>query len=148
MKLKINLFLIAWMFISNGFSQQSLEQKDSIAKNISPIQNKAIVFVIRPTAFAFAIRMDVSCDTTYIGTTGPKSFLYTVLSPGSYTFLSRSENNAFLEVTFEAGKIYYLEQEVKMGMIYARTKLKLVEEEKGRKFLSKSKLDHSNQYSR
>ena len=132
--------------VSFTFGQLTLQQQDSIAKSLAPVPNKAIVYIVRPTSFGFAIRMDINCDSTYIGTTGPKSYIYTVLSPGTYTFLSRSENKSFLEVSLEAGKIYYLEQEVKMGMIYARTKLKLADEEKGKKFLSKCQLDHTNKY--
>lgn len=145
MNLKIKLFLIASMFFSAGYSQQS-EQKDSTGKLLTAFPDKAVVYVIRPTSFAFAIRMDVKCDSVYIGTTGPKSYIYTVLTPGSYTFLSQSENKSFLEISLEAGKIYYLEQQVKMGIVYARTKLKLVDEEKGKSFLAKCKLDHTNQY--
>jgi hypothetical protein len=145
MKQKISLFLITWLFISAGFSQET-EPKDSTGKVLPAISDKAIVYIIRPSSLAFAIRMDVNCDSTYIGTTGAKRYLYTVLSPGKYTFLSRSENKSTLEVSLEAGKIYYLEQQVKMGMIYARTKLKLVDEEKGKGILSKCKLDHTNKY--
>jgi len=43
-------------FISSAFGQLSLQQQDSIAKSLVPIQDKAVVFVIRPTAYAFAIR--------------------------------------------------------------------------------------------
>jgi len=143
--LKLILGVILLLLFIPTFGQ-TLQQQDSIAKSLVSIQDKAIVYVLRPTSYGFAIRMDVSCDTSYIGTTGAKSYIYTILSPGKYTFLSRSENKAFLDVTVEAGKTYYLEQQVKMGMIYARTKLNLVDEEKGKKFLAKCKLDHTNQY--
>ena len=117
--------IVFLFFTSSAFSQLTLQQQDSIAKSLVPIQDKAVVFVIRPTAYAFAIRMDVKCDSVYIGTTGPKSYIYTVLSPGTYTFLSRSENKSFLEVSLEAGKIYYLEQQVKMGGDLCANKIKV-----------------------
>ncbi len=146
--LKQLLVIIFLLIFNSSFAQISEQQpdRDSIAKALLPIPGRAIVFVVRPTSFASLIRMDVNCDTTYIGTTGPKRYVYTVLPPGKYTFLSRSQNKSFLEITVEAGKIYYLEQQVKMGAIYARTNLKLAEEADGKKFLAKCKLDHTNQY--
>ena len=149
MNFKLKTFIVLFIILkaSSTFGQLSLAQQDSVAKSLSPITDKAIVYVIRPTAYGFAIRMDVNCDTTYIGTTGAKSYIYTVLPPGKYTFLSRSENKSYLGVTLEAGKLYYIEQQVKMGMIYARTKINLVDEEKGKNFLAKCKLDHTNKYS-
>ncbi|MFN8243317.1 MAG: DUF2846 domain-containing protein [Ferruginibacter sp.] len=138
---------LALLFVTNFlYAQLTPEQQDSIARNLAPLPDSAIVYIIRTSSLGFAIRMDVSCDSVYIGTTGAKTYIYTVLAPGTHNFLSRSENKFFLDVTVEANKIYYLEQQVKMGMIYARTKLNPVEEETGKKMLSKCKLDHTNMH--
>jgi len=49
-----------------------------------------------------------------------------------------------LEITVEAGKVYYIKQEVKMGFAIAETGLKPVEEKEGQKYLQKCKLAKDN----
>ena len=129
------------------FAQLTLEQQDSIARNLSPLPDSAIVYIMRPDFLAMAIRMDLSCDSVYIGTTSPYRYIYTVLAPGTHKILSRSENKFYLDITVEANKIYYVQQQAKMGAFYARTKLNPVDEETGKKMLSKCKLDHTNLHS-
>lgn len=144
--LKSMIWILGLLLTSTAWGQLSLDQKDSIARNLKPDSNKAIVYLIRPSVLGFAIRMDISCDSQYIGTTGAEKYIYTILDSGKHVFLSRSENKAWLDLVLEPGKIYYIEQQVKMGWIYARTKLKLLDEEEGKKILAKCKLDHTNLY--
>jgi len=58
--------------------------------------------------------------------------------------LAKSENKLSFELTVEAGKIYFIKQQVKMGFLFAQTGLKLMTEEEGRKLLSKCKLSTDN----
>nr|WP_256353914.1 DUF2846 domain-containing protein [Aeromonas sp. sif2433] len=53
-------------------------------------------------------------------------------APGSHTLTSKSENDATLTLSTEAGKNYYVWQEVKMGLLMARSKLSQVSEEEGK----------------
>lgn len=90
--------------------------------------------------------MPVTCDGSNVGTTHEKTYLFTILDPGAHTFTSTSENESKLQVTLEAGKIYYLEQQVKYGFSIARTHLVLVDGEKGKAFIAKTKLSADNVY--
>jgi len=139
-------FILMLSFVSLGTYSQTEKQKDSAARNLAPIENKAIVYILRPTSFGSAIRMNVHCDSTLIGTTNANSYLYLIVDPGNYLIRSKAENKSELPVTVEAGKIYYIEQSVKMGIVYARANLLLVDEEKGKKFMKKCKLAKSNEY--
>ncbi len=60
-------------------------------------------------------------------------------APGS-RISYRSENDATLTLSTEAGKNYYVWQEVKMGLLMARTKLSQVSEEEGKQGVMESKL--------
>jgi hypothetical protein len=121
-------------------------QKDSIAKSLVPVEGKAIVYILRPSKVAFVVKMGLKCDNVRIGGTKADTYVYSVLEPGKHTFLSTSENQATLSVTLEGGKIYYIRQEVKMGVFFAETGLKLEDEQKGQKDLRKCTLARDNVY--
>ena len=75
-----------------------------------------------------------------IGKTGPKSYFLLGLEPGHHTLVSKAENDSLLNLITEAGKNYYVWQEVKMGLLLARSKLQLMSEAEGQAGVRESKL--------
>jgi hypothetical protein len=57
---------------------------------------------------------------------------------------SIAENTSLLRVTAEAGKAYFVWQEVKMGLWMARSQLQQVNDEVGRKGVGECKRAQSN----
>ena len=84
--------------------------------------------------------MDVEIDGKPIGQSAAKTYFYKEVTAGKHTVTSKSENTDTIEVDTVAGKLYYIWQEVKMGLLYARTKLTLVGEEEGKKGVLESQL--------
>lgn len=115
-------------------------QKDSAAKQFSTSPDKAGVYIYRNESFGAAIKMDVAVDSKPLGQTASKTYFYTEVEPGKHTITSKSENTDTLDFDAAAGKLYYVWQEVKMGVIYARTKLHLVGDAEGQKGVLESKL--------
>lgn len=115
-------------------------EMDLKIKEMKSPEGKALVYIVRPSSFGFAIKMTVTCDGEYVGTTAGKRYIYTVLSPGNHLFVSKAENKSELSIVLEEGKTYYLEQQVKMGLIKARNKLVRLDEVEGRNKLSKCSL--------
>lgn len=103
-------------------------------------EGKALVYILRPSAMGFAIGMKVTCNNKEIGKTHGKKFIYKALEPGNYMFISHAENKAELPLQLEAGKKYYIEQQVKMGIIMARSKLVKLTETVAIEKLKKCKL--------
>lgn len=118
-------------------------QKDASAKQFSSTPDKAGVYIYRNESFGAAIKMDVLVDNKQLGQTASKTFFYTEIEPGKHTVTSKSENTDTLEFEAAAGKLYYVWQEVKMGVVYARTKLHLVGDSEGQKGVLESKLAES-----
>jgi len=79
------------------------------------------------------IKMDISVNGLAFGKTKGKNFLYGFFEPGTYTFLSKSENKDEIDVKLEASKTYYLKQKVKMGVVKARTELEILSATDGKK---------------
>jgi hypothetical protein len=115
-------------------------QKDAALKTFSAPQEKAAIYVYRNESMGAAIKMPVALDGKILGDTAAKTYLYTEVEPGSHELVSKTENDSTLNVDTVAGKIYYVWQEVKMGMWAARSKLHLVDDEAGQNGVKESKL--------
>lgn len=115
-------------------------KKDAALKSFSSKPDVAGLFIYRNESFGAAIRMDVEIDGKPVGQTAAKTYFYKEVAPGKHTVTSKSENTDSIEVDTVAGKLYYIWQEVKMGLLYARTKLSLVSEEEGKKGVLESQL--------
>ncbi|SEM39438.1 Protein of unknown function [Luteibacter sp. UNCMF331Sha3.1] len=102
------------------------------AKVFAPLTDKGVVYVYRDEILGGAIKMPVKVDDVVAGQTGPKSFLQLALTPGHHTIASLSEKDAALPIDVEAGKTYYVWQEVKMGVMSARSALHLVTADVGK----------------
>lgn len=101
--------------------------------------DKALVYVIRPAKMGFAIKSFFLCDDEILGINRGSSYFFAHVNPGKHVFWSKSENVDALELEVEAGKTYYIQQRVRMGGFRARTKLEVLDEEKGKAALEKCK---------
>jgi hypothetical protein len=130
-KLKFSIFFI--LFSIAAYCQQN-------STVLKPSAEEALVYVVRPTNMGFAVGFSIACDDILLGKTKGKSYVYGFIEPGTHKILaSGGEKDAELEINVEAGKTYYVEQKIKMGVLLARTKLELLTEEEGLKALAKCK---------
>jgi hypothetical protein len=60
----------------------SNEEQDSI-KNLTPIPGKAIVYIIRPTTYGFAVPMRLDCVPGWLSQC---KLFYTILDSGEHEF--------------------------------------------------------------
>lgn len=111
-------------------------------RDLQPPEGKALVYVMRPTSFGSIVKMGVTANGQYIGATGGRRYIYTVLDPGKYVFESKAENTSEVHIVLEAGKTYYFEQVVKMGILMARNELVRLDDIEGRKKLSQCSLSN------
>lgn len=114
--------------------------QDAALKTFSVKPDVAGLYIFRNESMGAAVRMEVDVDGKPLGQTAAKTYLYTEISPGKHTVTSKAENSDSIEIDTIAGKLYYIWQEVKMGVLSARTKLNLVTEEEGQKGVLETKL--------
>lgn len=115
-------------------------QQDAALKAFTVAANRAGIYVYRNESMGAAIKMDVAIDGVDIGQTAAKTYMFSEVAPGRHTVVSKAENTDTLEVDLKAGTLTYIWQEVKMGALYARTKLHLVDEAQGRKGVQETRL--------
>jgi hypothetical protein len=106
---------------------------DFAAKTFRPPPlDRAHVYVYRNESIGAAIKMDLHLDGYPAGTTVAKSFTLLPVRPGYHSLVSESENKSELPFYARPGETLFVWQEVKMGLLYARTKLQLVSSEERR----------------
>ena len=113
---------------------------DAQAKQFVAPKDAANLYIYRNETFGTAVKMPVLVDGVAVGDTVAHSYILKQVIPGSHTITSKSENDATLTLSTEAGKNYYVWQEVKMGLLMARSKLSQVSEEEGKQGVMESKL--------
>lgn len=105
-----------------------------------PPADKALVFVIRPTMWGNKIQTKLAVDGQWMGTNRGNNYFFFTLEPGEHHFCSDSENRSLLSLKVEAGKTYYLQQKIKVGLWKARNKLVALDEAEGKKGLAECHL--------
>lgn len=115
-------------------------KQDAALKTFSVPADKAGVYIYRNESMGAAVKMDVELDGKPIGQTAANTYLYKEVAPGKHTITSKAENADTLEIDAKPGTLSYVWQEVKMGLMYARTKLHLVSEADGKKGVLETKL--------
>lgn len=119
-------------------------KQDATAKQFQINPNKSGLYIYRNESMGGAIKMDVTVDGKAIGQSAAKTYFFLEVEPGKHTITSKSENTDSLTLDTVAGKLYYVWQEVKMGFLFARTKLSLMDEATGKAGINESKLAASN----
>ena len=127
--------LVGCASVNMGSAHQDAEAK----KFIAPKENAGL-YVYRNESLGPAIKMEVDLDGASMGQNVAKTYLYKEIKPGKHTLTSKAENNDTLEIDAKPGMLYYVWQEVKMGIFYARTKLHLVNESEGQLGVNETKL--------
>ena len=103
-------------------------------------QNKARVYVLRPSLIGSAVPMAVKDGNKLIGDTGGGSFLCWERDVGDGQITGKAENESWVKVYFDKGKRYYILQRMQMGVLIARNKMEILSAEEGKKYMEKCKL--------
>jgi uncharacterized protein DUF2846 len=159
MKLKLSLlYLIAFcsssLFAQTQYAhdttvvtdmdQATVNQQDTLARNLTPIKGKAIIYITRTTLMNLTAFAQVNCDGNSMGHTSGGKFLYIIVAPGSHEITSKIMGTTKFDLDVTGGNIYYIDQSVTM---FGGTKLKLIDDEdQGKTKVHQCKLGGSNTY--
>jgi hypothetical protein len=99
--------------------------------------DKALIYVLRPTMMGNKIQTKLAVDGEWKGVNRGNNYFFFTLAPGQHYFCSRAENRSVLALKVEAGKTYYLQQEIRMGMMKARNELAVMDDDKAKEKLAK-----------
>lgn len=118
--------------------------EDATAKSFAVQPGKSNIYVYRNETFGGAIPMTLTLNGKVAGQTAPQTYYLFQVDPGTHDVSSIAENTSALRLTTEAGKAYFVWQEVKMGLWMARTQLQQVSDDVGRKGVAECKRAQSS----
>lgn len=118
--------------------------EDAKAKTYAVNPSKSNIYLYRNENFGGAIPLSVSLDGKTAGQTAAKTYFLWEVEPGSHEIASHAENVSTLKLATEAGKSYYVWQEVKMGLWMPRSLLQQVDEATGRQAVLECKRAQSS----
>lgn len=113
---------------------------DAQAKTFVVPQDKTGLYIYRNESMGAVAKMTVAIDGQTVGQTAAKTFIYKEVPPGKHVITSSAENTDTLEIDAKPGTLAFIWQEVKMGILSARSKLHLVTAEEGKKGVGETKL--------
>jgi hypothetical protein len=86
------------------------------------------------------VKMDLLLNGRPIGQTAMKTYVVATLGPGFHRLDSVAESTSTLKISVNPGRVYYVWQEVTWGLLYARSRLHLVDERTGQAGVRECKL--------
>jgi hypothetical protein len=142
-KIKLVFVILSIAIISGCASiKKAPIAMDTEAKQFKTNAAVAQVYVYRNESLGAALSMPVAVDGKLAGNTGANSFFKFDLSPGVHKISSQGDESE-ITINTEAGKLYFIWQEVKMGMFSGGSKLQIVDEKEGMKGVSECTLIES-----
>ena len=120
--------------------QMASPEQDTVAKSFAVKPGKANIYVYRNETFGAAIKMPVALDGKLVGDTASKTYVFIEVDPGPHTVVSKTENDSSVTLNTVTGRNYFLWQEVKMGLMAARSNLQEVDEPTGKAGVAECKL--------
>lgn len=118
------------------------ELSDKAKEFNPPSAGNAGLYIYRASGPGTALKKDIYVDDKCIGESAPNIFFYEEVTGGQQHKLStESEFSANdLLVNTESGRNYFIEQYIKMGVFVGGANLMIVDDEKGKKRVSRLKL--------
>jgi hypothetical protein len=117
-----------------NFSQKTDKKAHPMGEQAA---DKALIYVLRPTMLGYAIQTKLAVDGQWMGVNRGDSYFFFSLAPGQHYFCSRAENHSLLALKVEAGETYYLQQEIRMGVMKAQNELTVMNDYKAKEKLEK-----------
>jgi len=118
------------------------QSQDQVAKGFSTSTDKANIYLFRKSKFAgSAVVLPVTFNQKVIGGTKIGTYFHWEVSPGTYTISSQNMSSMpSIDLTVEAGKNYYIEQNFHTWEIIPKVTLDAVDEAEGKKQVLKCQL--------
>ena len=93
-------------------------------------ENQALVYFFRARHFAGGgISYNIKENDKVIGAIANGTYFFEIVDPGEHTFTASTEATVSRTINAEAGKTYYVECSVTMGIFAGRPDMKIVTQE-------------------
>ncbi len=108
---------------NSNFDEEKYKQTVNLRGHTPPRPGKAVVYLVRVSAVAYAVAFQYFHNDEFIGQSKGVSYIRYEVDPGEHLFWASSENKSFITINAEAGKTYFIYVDVLMGAWKATVKL-------------------------
>lgn len=142
MHLKKIFFCVIALTMLSGCATvpMSSSDKDLQAKKFATIPDKSSIYIYRDESYGGAIKVTLSLNDKVIGQTAPYTFFRIDTAPGNQKITCHSEVTRDLRLQTKPGQLYFVRQEMKLGLLIARCKVYEVSPLVGKEAIKKCKL--------
>ncbi len=142
------LMLVFAVFLFTGCAgvpMESIEKSNKAKEFNAPPKGKSGLYIYRDSIVGGALKKDIWVDGKCVGESAPNVFFYKLVDGDKeHTIATESEFSPNeLIVKMKSGFNYFVRQYMKIGVFVGGADLQLVDEEKGKKAVSKLKMAKS-----
>jgi hypothetical protein len=98
---------------------------------------KALVYILRSSTYGLLVQTKLAVDGEWKGVNRGHNYFFFTVQPGLHYFCSQAENQSVLVLTAEAGKTYYIEQEIRYFPVKPRNELAILDDAEGQSELAR-----------
>lgn len=120
------------------------DKEDQRAKQFKPGNGMASIYVYRNETMGAALSKSVTLNGKMAGTTAADTYFWFHVKPGTHKVVSDNNLDNTITINAQAGKNYFIWQEMKMGLLVGGTKLSVVDEKTGRNGVLECRLIKQN----
>src|SRR5215475_7317379 len=110
-----------------GIAPLASPKDDTLAKEMLPVQGKAVIYLFRNSPPSEGWTIPVTLDGKDMGVTGGQTYFRWEVSPGQHMIISKTHKWSGLVVNAEADHIYYVWQDIGIGFFVPTSELKFVD---------------------
>ncbi|KII76307.1 DUF2846 domain-containing protein [Vibrio renipiscarius] len=118
-------------------------QTEKVLEFSAPSDSMAGIYIYRPDAFAGqALKKDVYLNGECVGETAPGVFFYEEVEGGKEHIIGTESEFSANNITLltETGRLYFIEQYIKIGLFVGGAHVEVVDEETGRVEVAKTQM--------
>lgn len=132
MRLRHLAVLPLLLLVACASAPMAVPERDTQAKTFAPAADKAVVYIYRNETFGSAIKVPIAVNKRLIGDTVSHSYFRILVDPGPCEIQCKGETDSAASFTAEAGKVYFVWQEMKMGAFAAGCAMHQVKDDEGK----------------
>jgi Protein of unknown function (DUF2846) len=117
-----------------------VEQDAKMKTFAAPVGASNIYIYRNEGVMGAALKIGVTVDGKDVGETAGKTYFMIPVAPGKHTVASKGETGSSIDINAEAGKNYFVWQEIKMGLLSGGSKLHIMDEAAGKTGVQECKL--------
>lgn len=121
------LLSVAACLAGCGSASLAPAKTDTLAKLMLPVEGKALIYLFRNSPPSNGWTIHVTLDGNDMGVTGGQDYFRWEVNPGEHIVISKTSDWSGLVINAEAGRVYYVWQDIGVGLFVPTSELKLVD---------------------